>query len=66
LPDNGSVTELAVLLYFAEAAGLVDFPYFAEVAGLVDLLYFAKAAGLVDLLYFAEAAEHLHLELVGY
>jgi hypothetical protein len=45
---------LAVLLYFAEAARLVDFPYFAE------------AAGLVDLLYFAEVAEHLHLELVGY
>jgi hypothetical protein len=45
---------LAVLLYFAEAAGLVD------------LLYFAEAAGLVDLLYFAEAAEHLHLDLVGY
>jgi hypothetical protein len=45
---------LAVLLYFAEAAGLVD------------LLYFAEAAGLVDLLHFAEAAEHLHLDLVGY
>jgi hypothetical protein len=45
---------LAVLLYFVEAAGLVD------------LLYFAEAAGLVDLLYFAEAAEHLHLDLVGY
>jgi hypothetical protein len=45
---------LAILLYFAEAAGWVDLPYFAE------------AAGLVDFPYFAEAVEHLHLELVGY
>jgi hypothetical protein len=37
LPDKGSIAGLAVLLYFAEAAELVDLPYFAEAAGLVDL-----------------------------